>query len=130
MAKTKKTAAKTAAKKASAHTPVAKRTTTSRVTKKRPVKSSAKQPAAPPLTPAINTSAPDFIVRGTNDKALFTLTAYRGEGMCLLAMNWKQGTPPNNFVGFAIEYQEPGGTQFYALPNRIAFPDQTGKLNP
>jgi hypothetical protein len=32
--------------------------------------------------------------------------------MCLLAINWKQGTPPNNFVGFAIEYMEPSS----ALP--------------
>jgi phosphatidylserine/phosphatidylglycerophosphate/cardiolipin synthase-like enzyme len=82
------------------------------------------------LTNATNTSAPDFIVRGTNDNALFTLTVYRGEGMCLLAMNWKQDTPPDNFVGFAIEYMEPGGTQFYALPNRIAFPGANGQVNP
>jgi phosphatidylserine/phosphatidylglycerophosphate/cardiolipin synthase-like enzyme len=82
------------------------------------------------LTPAINTSAPDFIIRGTNDKALFTLTCYRGEGMCLLAMNWKQDTPPDNFVGFAIEYMEPGDTQFYTLKNRLAFPDASGQLNP
>jgi phosphatidylserine/phosphatidylglycerophosphate/cardiolipin synthase-like enzyme len=81
------------------------------------------------LTNATNTSAPDFIVRGTNDNALFTLTVYRGEGMCLLAMNWKQDTPPDNFVGFAIEYMEPGGTQFYAIPNRIAFPGASGQLN-
>jgi hypothetical protein len=45
-------------------------------------------------------------------------------------MNWKQGTPPDNFVGFAIEYMEPGGTQFNVLPNRIAFPGATGQLNP
>jgi hypothetical protein len=82
------------------------------------------------LTSATNTSAPDFIVRGTNDNALFTLTCYRGEGMCLLAMNWKQGTPPDTFVGFAIEYMEPGGTQFYPLPNRISFPSASGQLNP
>ncbi|KKY23967.1 hypothetical protein UCRPC4_g02780 [Phaeomoniella chlamydospora] len=62
------------------------------------------------LTAATNTTAPDFIVRGTSEKALFTLTCYRGEGMCLLAMNWKQNTSPNNFVGFAIEYMEPGTT--------------------
>jgi phosphatidylserine/phosphatidylglycerophosphate/cardiolipin synthase-like enzyme len=82
------------------------------------------------LTNATNTSAPDFIVRGTNDNALFILTVYRGEGMCLLAMNWKQDTPPDNFVGFAIEYMEPGGTQFFALPNRIAFPGASGQPNP
>lgn len=51
--------------------------------------------------------------------------------MCLLAMNWNrnQGTPPDNFVGFAIEYMEPGGTQFYPLVNRIAFPEANGQLN-
>jgi phosphatidylserine/phosphatidylglycerophosphate/cardiolipin synthase-like enzyme len=82
------------------------------------------------MTPATNTSAPDFIVHGDNDKALFSLTMYRGEGMCLLAMNWKKGTPPDDFVGFAIEYQEPGDTKFYPIPNRIAFPDAGGELNP
>ncbi|KAN0090575.1 hypothetical protein V8E51_019154 [Hyaloscypha variabilis] len=82
------------------------------------------------LTPATNASPPDFIVRGTNANALFTLTCYRGEGMCLLAMNWKQTTPPDNFVGFAIEYMEPGGTQFFPLTNRIAFPGANGQINP
>jgi phosphatidylserine/phosphatidylglycerophosphate/cardiolipin synthase-like enzyme len=88
------------------------------------------KPSSTNLTPATNTFAPDFIVRGTTDRALFTLTCYRGEGMCLLAMNWKQDTPPDSFVGFAIEYMEPGGSQFYALRNRIAFPDASGQLNP
>jgi hypothetical protein len=45
-------------------------------------------------------------------------------------MNWKQDTPPNNFVGFAIEYMAPGGTQFYALQNRIAFPGANGQIQP
>jgi phosphatidylserine/phosphatidylglycerophosphate/cardiolipin synthase-like enzyme len=125
---------KTPAKKASA------KTSTSGVSKKAATKhkhalpgrgkgkGAAKVPTLT-LTNATNTSAPDFIVRGTNDNALFTLTVYRGEGMCLLAMNWKQDTPPDNFVGFAIEYMEPGGTQFYAIPNRIAFPGASGQLN-
>ncbi|KAI7971792.1 hypothetical protein EIK77_000101 [Talaromyces pinophilus] len=82
------------------------------------------------LTPAANVTAPNFIVHGTNDIAVFTLTCYRGEGMCLLAMNWKQGPPPDNFVGFTIEYMEPGGTQFYPLTNRITFPGANGQLNP
>ncbi|KAK9417007.1 putative PLD phosphodiesterase domain-containing protein [Seiridium unicorne] len=82
------------------------------------------------LTAATNTTSPDFVVQGSNDKALFTLVAYRGEGMCLLAMNWKQGTPPNDFVGFAIEYQEPGGTQFYSVSNRISFPQTDGHQGP
>ena len=43
-------------------------------------------------------------------------------------MNWKEGTPPNSFVGFAIEYMEPGGNQFYSIPNRIAFPN-AGQIN-
>jgi PLD-like domain len=151
MAKTKKTLAKTHAK-----APVERNKTTSRVTKTKtatknartkkaparkpkvknpaedPTDESDKKPArtAPQLTPAHNTSAPDFIVNGTNGKALFTLTIYRGEGMCLLGMNWKQGTPTNDFVGFAIEYQEPSGTQFYPIRNRIAFPDASGNINP
>ena len=56
-----------------------------------------------------------FQVEGTNDKALFTLKLHRGEGMTLLAMNWKNGRPPQDFVGFAIEYQEPGANQYCAL---------------
>jgi phosphatidylserine/phosphatidylglycerophosphate/cardiolipin synthase-like enzyme len=95
--------------------------------KKSPAKKAAPKKK---LTPATNTRPPAFIVRGTNAKALFTLTIYRGEGMCLLAMNWKRGKPTNDFVGFAIEYQEPGGTKFYPVQNRIAFPDSTGKQNP
>lgn len=50
--------------------------------------------------------------------------------MALLAMNWKKDKPPQNFVGFAIEYKEPGGVQFFALKNRIAFPGTDGKVNP
>ena len=48
-----------------------------------------------------------WVVSGKNAAALFTLKVHRGEGMALLAMNWKKGTPPLNFVGFAIEYKEP-----------------------
>ena len=35
--------------------------------------------------------------------ALFTLKLYRGDGMTLLAMDWKKGKPPTDFVGFATE---------------------------
>ena len=49
--------------------------------------------------------------------------------MVLVAMNWKVGQPPNDFVGFAIEYKEPGGDRFYAVTNRIAFPGTNGALN-
>jgi hypothetical protein len=71
-----------------------------------------------------------FQITGTNSAALFTLKLHRGEGMVLLAMNWKVGTPSKDFVGFAIEYQEPGGDRFYPLNNRIAFPDSSGGVNP
>lgn len=63
-----------------------------------------------------------FRIQGQNDKALFTLTIHRGEGMVLLAMDWKKGKPPLNFVGFGIEYKEPGGDQFFAVKNRFGFP--------
>ena len=71
----------------------------------------------------------DFQVVGTNAAALFSLKIHRGEGMALLAMNWKIGTPSKDFVGFAIEYQEPGGDRFFPLNNRIAFPDPAGAVN-
>ena len=58
-------------------------------------------------------------VEGNVAEALFTLRIHRGEGMALLAMNWRNGQPPNDFVGFAIEYQEPGGTAFFAVKNRL-----------
>src|SRR6185312_1264058 len=64
----------------------------------------------------------DFQVTGNNPAALFTLKVYRGDGMSLLAMNWKTGEPPDDFVGFAIEYKEPGGSKFFALTNRLSFP--------
>ncbi|MBN2352935.1 MAG: hypothetical protein JXD23_10240 [Spirochaetales bacterium] len=71
----------------------------------------------------------DFQVRGTNERALFTLTLHRGEGMLLLAMNWKNGRPPDEFAGFAIEYMEPGGNRFFTLKNRLSFPDARGRVS-
>ncbi len=91
---------------------------------------SVPQPATPaPSNP--QTSAPSgFQVEGTNANAPFTLKLHRGEGMTLVAMNWKNGQPPQNFVGFAIEYQEPGGSQFFALNNRLGFLDAAGNVDP
>lgn len=74
--------------------------------------------------------AGEFQVSGRNAAALFTLKLHRGDGMVLLAMNWKQGKPPTDFVGFAIEYKEPGGDRFYALKNRLAFLGAGDKINP
>jgi hypothetical protein len=111
---------------------------------KTPAKSKPKTPATTPSKPAVSvprpvtrspsnpqTSAPSgFEVEGANDKAPFTLKLHRGEGMTLIAMNWKKGQPPQDFVGFAIEYQEPGGSQYYALNNRLRFFDAAGNIDP
>jgi phosphatidylserine/phosphatidylglycerophosphate/cardiolipin synthase-like enzyme len=64
----------------------------------------------------------DFQVVGQNAAAPFTLKVHRGDGMALLAMNWKRTRPPEDFVGFAIEYREPGGKRFFPLKNRLSFP--------
>jgi phosphatidylserine/phosphatidylglycerophosphate/cardiolipin synthase-like enzyme len=72
----------------------------------------------------------EFQVTGHNDAALFTLKLHRGDGMTLLAMDWKVGKPPQDFVGFAIEYKEPNGDRFYALKNRLGFRAVAGKVNP
>jgi hypothetical protein len=72
----------------------------------------------------------EFQVTGDNKDALFTLKIHRGDGMALLAMNWKIGKPPNDFVGFAIEYKEPNGDKFFSLKNRLCFPGPKGEVNP
>jgi phosphatidylserine/phosphatidylglycerophosphate/cardiolipin synthase-like enzyme len=72
----------------------------------------------------------DYAVYGTNKSAPFTLKVYRGDGMALLAMNWRAPRPPDDFVGFGIEYREPGGTKFWPVTNRISFPLPGGKVNP
>lgn len=71
-----------------------------------------------------------FQVSGQNAAALFTLKLHRGDGMTLLAMNWKNGQPPLDFVGFAIEYKEPGGQKYFSLKNRLGFLGFEDKLNP
>jgi phosphatidylserine/phosphatidylglycerophosphate/cardiolipin synthase-like enzyme len=71
----------------------------------------------------------DFEVSGANAAALFTLKAHRGDGMVLLGMSWRQCPPPDDFVGFAIEYKEPGETTFWSLRNRINFPRPDGSVD-
>ena len=71
----------------------------------------------------------DFQVMGGNATALFSLKLHRGDGMTLVAMNWKDGKPPQDFVGFAIEYKEPGGDKFFALKNRLSFPGAGDDVN-
>jgi len=72
----------------------------------------------------------DFEVNGQNPAALFTLKLHRGDGMTLVAMNWKAGPPPQDFVGFAIEYKEPNGNKFFPLKNRLGFRAAGGDVNP
>ena len=75
------------------------------------------------------TSTSDFQVSANNPDALFTLKLHRGDGMLLLAMNWKNGKPPKDFVGFSIEYKEPKGIKFFPLKNRVCFRDKDGKVS-
>jgi hypothetical protein len=71
----------------------------------------------------------EFQVSGKNTNALFTLKLHRGDGMTLLGMNWKNGRPPKDFAGFAIEYKPPDANRFFALNNRITFPVKGGSVN-
>ena len=135
-----KTAAKTPAQrkpKTAAKTPAKK-------VAKKIAKPVAETPATTPPSPAVAVphpatptpanppaSAPSgFEVEGSNAQALFTLKLHRGDGMTLVAMNWKTGQPPQDFAGFAIEYQEPGGNQFFPLKNRLGFLDAAGNVDP
>jgi hypothetical protein len=72
----------------------------------------------------------DFQIVANNAKALFTLKLHRGDGMTLLAMNWKTAIPSREFVGFALEYKEPGGNLFWPIKNRINFPNPDGTRPP
>lgn len=74
--------------------------------------------------------AGEFQVSGRNAAAPFTLKLHRGDGMVLIAMNWRAGRPPNDFVGFGIQYREPNGDRFYDLKNRLGFPGPNGKVDP
>ena len=59
----------------------------------------------------------DYTVTGTKDG--FTLKLWRGERMCLLGFDVVDPEP--DFVGFAVEYLEPGDAAWKCLHNRIAF---------
>lgn len=72
--------------------------------------------------------AKDWQVKGAVAAAPFTLKLHRGEGMVLLAMDWKGALPPSDFVGFAIEYRYPDGDRFYPVKNRLAFPGKSKPL--
>ncbi|HEX6667533.1 MAG TPA: phospholipase D-like domain-containing protein [Solirubrobacterales bacterium] len=69
-----------------------------------------------------------FVLSGSNKNAPFTLKVRRGEGMVLLSMDWKDGEPPDNFVGFAIECKPPDSKEFFALENRLSFAAADGSV--
>ncbi|UCV05677.1 phospholipase D-like domain-containing protein [Dechloromonas denitrificans] len=73
--------------------------------------------------------ANEWHVEGNNPRAKFTLRIHRGESMVLLAMDWKEPQPPNDFVGFAIEYKEPQGDRYFALNNRLGFRTAQGAVD-
>ena len=75
-------------------------------------------------------SSEEFQVSGRNAAAPFTLKVHRGDGMSVVAMNWKDEEPPQDFVGFAIEYKEPDGDEFFPLKNRLNFSGPEREVNP
>jgi PLD-like domain len=65
----------------------------------------------------------DFRAEGVNADAAFSMTLHRGEGMLLVAMDWRLGgEPPRDFVGFAIEYRLDGADVFTNVHASKAFP--------
>lgn len=68
-----------------------------------------------------NANTSGFQISGNNAAAPFTLKLHRGDGMTLLGMDWKGGKPPEDFVGFSIEYKEPEGEKFFPLNNLLDF---------
>ena len=72
----------------------------------------------------------EFQVTGKNADAPFSLKLHRGDGMTLVAMNWKKGKPPPDFVGFAIQYKEPGGDRLLDEQNRLSFTRAGGEVDP
>jgi phosphatidylserine/phosphatidylglycerophosphate/cardiolipin synthase-like enzyme len=69
-------------------------------------------------------------VSGANEAAAFTLKIHRGDGMALLGMNWRDGRPPDDLVGFGIEYKEPDGDRFFPVKNRLCFSGVDNRKNP
>ena len=71
----------------------------------------------------------EYQVKGGNANAPFTLKVHRGDGMALLAMNWKDGEPPDSFVGFGIGYSYPNSDTIRWISNRLSFEEDMSSLN-
>ena len=55
---------------------------------------------------------------------------HRGDGMLLIAMNWKKGKPPQDLCWVCDRIQRAEGGQILRLKNRVAFPGMDGGVNP
>lgn len=54
-----------------------------------------------------------------NEVPGFRVKLWRGESACLLGFDVDE--PENDFVGFSVEFREPGSTDFRNLRNRLSF---------
>jgi phosphatidylserine/phosphatidylglycerophosphate/cardiolipin synthase-like enzyme len=54
-----------------------------------------------------------------NEVGGFRVKLWRGESACLLGFDVDE--PEDDFVGFAVEFRQPGGTDFENLCNRLSF---------
>lgn len=50
-----------------------------------------------------------------------TIKLHRGERKCLVGLDLDPANATNDFVGFALEFREPGGTQWKRVGNRLRF---------
>jgi hypothetical protein len=79
--------------------------------------STARQPRT---VPAVDDTSPTTsTVSAFKEVSGFRLKLWRGESACLLGFDVDDPEP--DFVGFAVEFQEPGSTDFQPLSNRLSF---------
>ena len=74
-------------------------------------------------------AASDFQITGNNDKALFTLKLHRGDGMCLVAMNWKRKAA-KGLRRLRDRIQGAGRRRLLPAEEPRRVPDQDGEVNP
>ena len=70
----------------------------------------------------------DFQIIARNADAPFTLILHRGDGMTLLAMNWKAASPSRDFIDFPLNAKNLTA-RFWTIKNRINFLNPDGSVN-
>jgi hypothetical protein len=65
---------------------------------------------------------------GNTQAAKFTMKLQYGDGMELVAMQWKEINPPSDIMGFGIEYRYPDNDRNHPFYNRLNFLDKKGKV--